>query len=468
MSIIETAERDGVAAPNEEALRRHARARGKVQVLPRCAIRDFSDFAVWYTPGVAAPCRAIRAEPERVYDYTNRGNCIAIVSDGTRVLGLGDIGPEAGLPVMEGKALLFKYLGGVDAVPLCLGTRDPDELIRTVELLAPSFGGINLEDIASPKCFRILEALRSRLEIPVWHDDQQGSAAVALAGLLNALRVVGKAIGRLKIALIGTGAAGVASYRLLRAAGADPAGIVACDSRGTLHGGRHDIEERRGEFAEKWRICRETNAEAVAGGIAEALRGADACIAFARPGPDVIRPEWIRGMAGEAVVFACANPVPEIWPHAAREAGARIVGTGRSDFPNQVNNALAFPAVFRGALDVRARAITDEMALAAAYELAACAAERGLHEGSILPRMDAPDLVPRVAAATAMKAREQGLVRLARTPEQLRKQAAQAVEEARAATRLLMREGLIPVEPPAGPDRGPGPRQPDGGRWCAP
>lgn len=459
-----TGARNPIVPSTADALRRHAQARGKIQVLPRCAIDNLDDFATWYTPGVAAPCRAIRAEAELVYEYTNKGNCVAIVSDGTRVLGLGDIGPKAGLPVMEGKALLFKYLGGVDAVPLCLGTRDPEELIRTVELLAPSFGGVNLEDIAHPKCFRVLETLRSRLDIPVWHDDQQGSAAVALAALLNALEVVGKTIGGLKIALIGAGAAGVATYRALRAGGAEAAAVVVCDSKGTLHAGRHDIEERREEFVEKWRICQETNAEGVAGGIAEALRGAQACIAFAGCGPDVIRPEWIRSMARDSIVFACANPIPEIWPHVAKEAGARIVGTGRGDFPNQVNNALAFPAVFRGALDVRASAITDEMALAAAHELAACARERGLHEESIIPRLDEPEVVPRVAAATGMRAQEQGVARPARTREQLQRAAAQAVETAQAATRVLMREGLIPDESDVGPVRAHSRRHADGER----
>lgn len=447
MAMIEQEARTRAEQSAAEALRRHALARGKVQVLPKCAIGDFSDFAVWYTPGVAAPCRAIQSEPGLVYEYTNKGNCIAVISDGTRVLGLGDIGPEAGLPVMEGKALLFKYLGGVDAVPLCLGTKDPDEFIRTVKLLAPSFGGINLEDIAQPKCFRILEALRSELDIPVWHDDQQGSATVVLAGLLGALRVVGKTIGDVKIALIGAGAAGVATYRLLKAAGADTSRMVCCDSKGTLHKGRRDVEERQEAFAEKWRICLETNAEAVKGGIAEALRGADACVAFAKSDPGLIKPEWVASMAKDAIVFACANPVPEIWPDAAKAAGARIVGTGRSDFPNQVNNTLAFPAVFRGALDVRARAITDAMTLAAAYELAAFAEERGLSEQSILPRMDETELVVRVAVATAMKAQEQGVARLARTRTQLHREAAKAVEDSRAATRVLMEAGLIPVEP---------------------
>ena len=431
---------------SEQALRWHAHAGGKVQVLPKCAIHDFQDFAVWYTPGVAAPCRAIVAEPERVYDYTNKGNSVAIVSDGTRVLGLGDIGPEAGLPVMEGKALLFKYLGGVDAIPICLGTKEPETVIRVVKALGPSFGGINLEDIAQPKCFRILDALRAEMNIPVWHDDQQGSATVVLAALLNALEIVDKDISRLKVALIGIGAAGVATYRLLTAVGVDPAGIVACDRRGTLHPGRRDLEKHREEFAEKWRICRETNADAVAGGIAEALRKADVCIAFAKPGPGVIQPEWIADMAEGAIVFACANPVPEIWPSDARRAGARIVGTGRSDFPNQVNNSLAFPAIFRGALDVRARTITDEMAIAAARELAACAAERGLREEFILPRMDERDVVVRVAVATAMKAQEQGVARRSQTHEALLSAVSAAIDRARTSTAELMNAGLLPIE----------------------
>jgi malate dehydrogenase (oxaloacetate-decarboxylating) len=433
--------------PAEEALRLHPFYKGKVQMMPRCPIRDLGDFAVWYTPGVAAPCRAIAARPELVYEHTNKANCIAIVSDGTRVLGLGDIGPEAGLPVMEGKALLFKYLGGVDAVPLCLATKDPDEFIRTVQLLEPSFGGINLEDIAQPKCFRILDTLRKEMSIPVWHDDQQGTATVLLAGLLNALRVVDKALGRVQIALIGMGAANVASYRLLKAAGADAAAIIACDSRGVLHKGRHDIEERQAEFTDKWRVCRESNAAGVTGGIAEALRGADVCIAFARSDPDLIRPEWVKRMARDAIVFACSNPLPEIWPWDAKEAGARVVGTGRGDFPNQVNNSLGFPAIFRGTLDVRARTITEEMALAAAHQLARFAQVRGIHEDDILPRMDEWEVFAREAAATAVKAQEQGIARLSQTSEQLYNRATRVIRDAREATQLLMKERYIPQPP---------------------
>lgn len=433
--------------PAEEAMRLHPLYRGKIQMMPKCPIRNYSDFAIWYSPGVAAPCRAIHANPDLVFEHTNRANCIAIVSDGSRVLGLGDIGPEAGLPVMEGKALLFKYLGGVDAIPLCLRTKDPDELICTVKTLEPSFGGINLEDIAQPNCFRILDALRAELSIPVWHDDQQGTATVLLAGFLNALKLVGKEIGKVKIAMIGMGAANVATYRLLKASGVDPTRIVACDSKGILHKGRRDLEERQHEFTDKWRVCTETNDEGSVGGIAEALHGADVCVAFSRPEPATILPEWIQTMAHDAVVFACANPTPEIWPWDAKSAGARVVGTGRGDFPNQINNSLVFPGVFRGALDVRARAITDEMALAAGRELARCAEERGINDESIVPRMDDWEVFPRVAQAVAMQAQEQGIARTLLSTEQAYQAASKKIREARESTQLLMREGLIALEP---------------------
>ncbi len=433
----------------DEALRLHRFYGGKMQTLPKCAIRSFADFATWYTPGVAAPCRAIQREPERVYDYTNRANLVAVVSDGSRVLGLGDIGPEAGLPVMEGKALLFKHLGGVDAVALCLRSRSEDDFVRAVEMLEPSFGAINLEDVAQPKCFRILEALRARMTIPVWHDDQQGTAVVVLAGLLNALEVVGKRLDRVRVALVGIGAANTASYRLLKACGMAPAQAIACDTRGTLHAGRADIEARAGEFAAKWAICRESNAERVTGGIEQALRGADVCLAFSTPGPGTIGPGWVKAMAPDAIVFACANPVPEIWPQDAHAAGARVVATGRGDFPNQVNNSLCFPAVFRGVLDVRATAITDAMAIAAAREVAAVARERGLSAQRIVPRMDDPELYPRVAAAVGLAAQAEGVARLSLTRDQLLARATQAIGAARAATDALMRAGVV-APPPAG------------------
>ncbi|MFN0056375.1 MAG: NADP-dependent malic enzyme [Planctomycetales bacterium] len=437
------------AQPAETAMRLHPYYRGKVQIAAKCPVRDLSDFAIWYTPGVAAPCLAIHANRDLVYEYTNKANCIAIVSDGTRVLGLGDIGPEAALPVMEGKALLFKYLGGVDAIPLCLRTSDPEELIRTVKCLEPSFGGINLEDISQPKCFAILDCLRSEMEIPVWHDDQQGSATVLLAGLLNALQVVGKKLSEVGIAMIGVGAANVATYRLLAACGADRKRIVACDRRGTLHPGRHDIAECQQEFHDKWRICNQTNGAGVNGGIAEALRGADVCIAFSASGPNIIQTEWVKAMARDAIVFACANPIPEIWPWEAAEAGAAVVGTGRSDFPNQVNNSLGFPGIFRGTLDVRARTISDEMAVAAALELAKAAQERGLSPERILPGMDEWEVVPRVATATAMKAQEQGLARLVKPAAKILEEARAIIQNSRAATAALMREGVIRAVPEA-------------------
>jgi malate dehydrogenase (oxaloacetate-decarboxylating) len=431
--------------PAEDALRLHAYYKGKMQTMPKCAIRSLEDFSVWYTPGVAAPCKAIQADPDLIYEYTNKGNMIAVVSDGTRVLGLGDIGPGAGLPVMEGKAMLFKYLGGVDAVPVCLDTKDPDEFIRTVRLLTPSFGAINLEDIAMPKCFRILRELQAISPIPVWHDDQQGTGTVLLAALMNALTVVGKEIGQVRIAMIGMGAANVPTYRFLTAGGADPSRIVACDAGGILGTFRREYEQDQG-FGEQWKVCSQTNPEGKRGGIAEALRGADVCVAFSAGG--IIKPEWVQGMARDAIVFACANPVPEIWPWQAKEAGARIVATGRSDFPNQVNNSLVFPGIFRGVLDVRARAITDEMAIAAAHELALCARERGIHEESILPTMEEWQVPMRLAVATATKAQEQGLDQVERTRDQIHILAESKVRAAHDAMRVLLREGLI-VAPPA-------------------
>ncbi len=435
--------------PSEDALRLHPFYRGKICTAPKCAIRSFDDFAIWYSPGVAAACRAIVSDPLQSYEFTNRANTIAVVSDGTRVLGLGDIGPEAGMPVMEGKALLFKYLGGVDAVPLCLDTKDPDEIIHMVKLIQPSFGGINLEDLAQPKCFHILDALRSdpAVKIPVWHDDQQGTATVLLAGLINALKLVAKELNRVKVAMIGMGAASVATLRLLVASGMKMGQLVAVDSKGILHPNRHDVEERQEEFADKWRVCLESNAEGVRGGIAEAMRGADVCIAFSTPGPGTIRPEWVAQMACDAIVFPCANPIPEIWPWEAKEARARIVGTGRSDFSNQLNNSLVFPGVFRGTLDVRARTISDEMCLAAAAELAQYAVDRGIDDDNIVPKMDEREVYPREAVAVAMKAQEQGLARIAMSREALLDKATRMIQAAREMTEILMREGAIPLPP---------------------
>ncbi len=436
----------------DDPVEAHRAFRGKVQMLPRCPVTGRRDFDVWYTPGVAGACLAIRDDPDEVFALTAKGNTVAIVTNGTRVLGLGDIGPEAGLPVMEGKALLFKYLGGVDAVPICLDTHDPAELVRTALLLQPSFGAINLEDIAQPTCFRVLDDLRAGARIPVWHDDQQGTATVVLAALLNALQVVGKSLDAVRVTLVGMGAANVASFRLLLHAGVDPGAIVACDSQGTLHRGRADVEAARRRYPDKWHACMVSNADGVVGGVAEALRGSDVCIAFSRPGPGTIRPEWVAGMAPGAVVFACANPVPEIDPASAHAAGARVVGTGRGDHPNQVNNSLAFPGVFRGVLDVRASSITDEMTLAAAHAVAGFAAARGLREDAIVPTMDDWALYPEVATAVGVAAHDEGLARMWPGEQALRQQATETISTARASTTALLDAGCI------SPRRSPSPR----------
>ncbi len=438
------------AGPAKRALRLHPFYRGKIQMLPKVPIRGLDDFSVWYTPGVAAACRAIVDSPDQIFEQTNRGNTIAIVSDGSRVLGLGDIGPAAGLPVMEGKALLFKYLGGVDAVPLCLDAPSVDDLVRVVEAIVPSFGAINLEDIAQPKCFAVLDRLRDSLPIPVWHDDQQGTATVVLAGLLNALERVGKSLGGVWVTMVGAGAANIASLRLLTRAGLDPAKTIVCDSRGSLHPDRKDLSEQRELFADKWRICIETNEKRLAGGVAEALEGADVCLAFSSPGPGTVKPEWVRRMASEAIVFACANPTPEIWPWEAQEAGARIVATGRSDFPNQVNNSLAFPGIFRGVLDVRATAITDDMTLAAADALAQAARDDGLSDETILPPMDDRTVAVKLAVAVGLKAQASGDARLSLSRDDLERQALAKIDTAQDSVARLMADGLIPEPPPEG------------------
>ncbi len=446
---VDPQSRSSAHSVDAESLEYHRFYRGKLQTATKCPIGDLGDFALLYTPGVAAPCRAIHQQPETVFDYTNRGNTVAIVSDGTRVLGLGNIGPEAGLPVMEGKSLLFKYLGGVDAVPLCVRTHSLDELVDTVMALEPSFDGINLEDIAQPGCFRVLDRLRSATTIPVWHDDQQGSATVALAALSNALKLVGKQLGNVNVVLVGIGAANVPTFRLLVRAGADPGRIVACDTEGTLHSRRRDLERLQDEFPEKWAVCRQSNKAQVTGGISEALHGADVCIAFSSSGPGVIRPEWIAGMAHDAIVFACANPVPEIWPWEAKEAGVRIVGTGRSDFPNQVNNSLAFPGIFRGALDVRARAITDGMAMAAAHALAGEAEAAGLRDDRILPTMQDWKTAARVAAATALQAQREGIAQCARSETDLYEDALERIATCRRTIDVLSREGILKKRTPS-------------------
>ncbi len=435
--------------PSADAMSLHPFYRGKIETALKCAVRDLDDFAIWYTPGVAAPCREIARSPDKVYDYTNKWNTVAVVSDGSRVLGLGDIGPKAGLPVMEGKALLYKYLGGVDGVPIMIGTKDPDKIIETVLLLQPSLGGVNLEDLSQPKCFRILDTLREQAEIPIWHDDAQGTATVTWAGLINALKVVDKKPEEVSVAFIGSGASNVACARLIFGGGVDPARCYMVDSKGILGTHRKDLEMRKAEYVDKWRLCLSTNAEQRTGGPDAAMKGVDIVVALSTPGPGVIQPEWVASMNEDAIVFACANPVPEIWPWEAKAAGAKVVATGRSDFPNQVNNSLGFPGIFRGALDVRARTITDEMCYAAAQALADQIGD-ALDEEHILPTMEDWMVFAHEAAAVGMKAQEQGVAKLEKSYDELLQNGIKMIRRAREMTQMMMREEFIARPPESG------------------
>ncbi|NMX22161.1 malate dehydrogenase [ANME-1 cluster archaeon GoMg4] len=413
-----TEEKEYLKAANksaELALEYHSRYQGKIDIGLKAPVRSYDDFAIWYTPGVAEPSRAIQKNRARVYEYTNKGNSVAIVTDGTRVLGLGDVGAEAALPVMEGKAMLFKYLGGVDAFPICLATTEVEEIINVVKSIAPTFGGINLEDIESPKCYYLLERLREELTIPVWHDDQQGTALVILAGVINALKVVGKSLSEVTVSLIGAGAANMNVAKYMHVAGAKWKNTIMVDSRGILNPERTDVKGNES----KWKISTKTNWEGRSGGIAEAMRGTDVCIALSTPGPGVIKQEWVASMADDAIVFAAANPVPEIWPWEAEAGGAKIIATGRSDFKNQINNSLGFPAVFRGTLDVRATRITDEMCIAAAYAIASYAEEKGISEDAIIPKMEEQEMYVREAVAVGMKAIELGVAEKKMNAEEL-------------------------------------------------
>jgi malate dehydrogenase (oxaloacetate-decarboxylating) len=429
--------------PAQDAMKLHADYHGKMQTMLKCQVRDLNDFAIYYTPGVAEPCRAIKADESKFHELTNRGNTIAVVSDCTRVLGLGDIGPKAGYPVMEGKSLLFKYLGGVDAVPICLNTKDPDGIVQAVKWLEPSFAGINLEDISYPKCFGILERCREEVGIPVWHDDVQGTATVMLAGLINALKIVGKKIEDCKIVFNGTGAANTGCSRLLWAYGGRPENSIMADSKGILHKGRKDLEEVKEKYVDKWRFCQITNLEGVTGGLTEALKGADMLISYSRSGPGVITPEQVKLMAKDAICFICANPIPEIWPWECKEAGARVVGTGRSDFPNQVNNSIGFPAIFRGVLDVRARTITDKMCIVAAESLAGYAEERGISEDDICPRMNEPEAYIREAVDVGMEAQKEGIASVKISREELRQKVEPMIKSAKEQVDALVKAGLI-------------------------
>ncbi len=416
----------------KESVKQHLKYKGKIKITSKCPIKSFDDFVLWYTPGVAQPCLEIQKDISKVYDYTNKGNLISIVTDGSRVLGLGDIGPEASLPVMEGKSLLFKYLGGVDAVPIALATKDPEKFIDTVKLLQPAFGGFNLEDIAHPKCFHILDTLRNEMRVPVWHDDQQGTAVVILAGLINALKIVKKNYKKVKVGIIGAGAAGIAGLRLMIAYGFNPGNIVLCDTRGIVHKDREDFEER---FKYTKNLVIKTNQEKrysnSENGIEKTLEGMDVVIALSKPGPGVIKKEWIKKMSSDAIIFACANPVPEIWPDEAKKAGARIVATGRSDFPNQINNSLAFPAIFRGVFEVGATSITDEMCIAAAESLAEYAQNKGLTEDYIIPTMDDWEVFPLESTAVGMKAIEQGVAKFKFSKKEIYRNSYEKIKQSR-------------------------------------
>ena len=386
----------------EKSLELHYKLKGKIEVTARAKVGDREALSLAYTPGVAAPCLEIQKDVSKSYELTRRWNTVAVVTDGTAVLGLGDIGPEAGMPVMEGKCVLFKEFGGVDAVPLCIRSKDVDEIVNTVALLAGSFGGVNLEDISAPRCFEIERRLKERCDIPVFHDDQHGTAVIMLAGLMNALKAVGKKLDDVKIVTSGAGAAGIAIIKLLVSVGAK--NVVMTDRRGAIYKGRADLNPAKQEIAEK------TNPAGERGGLKDVIKGADVFIGVSAPG--VLTPEMVRSMAENAIVFACANPTPEIFPDEAKKAGAAVVSTGRSDYPNQINNVLAFPGIFRGALDARASEINDEMKIAAANAIAGLVSDEELCCDNILPQAFDPRVGKVVAEAVKSAAVKSGSARI--------------------------------------------------------
>ena len=386
----------------KESLRLHGEWKGKIEVVATVLANDKDSLSLAYTPGVAQPCLAIQEDIDRSYELTRRHNLVAVITDGSAVLGLGDIGPEAGMPVMEGKCVLFKSFGGVDAFPLCVKTKDVDEFVQTVYNISGSFGGINLEDIAAPRCFEIERKLKEKCDIPIFHDDQHGTAIITLAGLTNALKVVGKKRDAVRVVTSGAGAAAVSIVKLLLSAGFRH--ITMCDRKGTIYAGREDLNWIKEEMAQV------TNLERRTGSLADALVGADVFIGVSAPG--TVTTEMVKTMNKDAIVFACANPTPEIFPDDAKAGGARIVSTGRSDYPNQINNVLAFPGLFRGALDVRARDINEEMKLAAAQALAELISDEELQDDYIIPEPFDPRVGPAVAQAVAEAARKSGVARI--------------------------------------------------------
>jgi malate dehydrogenase (oxaloacetate-decarboxylating) len=437
---------------------------GKMKTIPKAGVFDFGWFGVWYTPGVSAISTAIRENNLASFELSNRSNLVAIVSDSTRVLGDGDCSPSGGLGVMEGKAFLMYYLGGVDAIALCINTHpDPksylsgykfdeklphqhiaEKTIEFVRMAAPSFGAVNLEDISQPNCFKVLDDLQD-CGIPVWHDDAQGTACVTLAGMINAIKMAGKDWKKVKAVFLGAGASNATIIRLMLAEGMDPKNVIAFDTKGGLHAGRDDIR-KDGRFYRKWEICERTNPNRV-NDILQACKGADILCSLSTPGPDVVKKEWISAMAPKAIVFACANPVPEIYPHDAKDAGAFIVATGRSDFPNQVNNSMCFPGLLKGCLLTHSSRVTDTMAIAAAHSLARMQQARGLDENHIMPTMDDIEVFPREAADVAKQAILDGVARASITPEQVFQQADHDIKENREVVQILMEKEIIKTPP---------------------
>jgi len=433
------------------AAKAHCHYGGKIQTMPKAPVNGFNWFNVWYTPGVSRISTDIRDDNDTSFDYSNRGNLVGVISDSTRVLGDGDVTPPGGLGVMEGKAFLMKYLGGVDGNALCIdsknekGENDPEKIIEFVKMVQHSFGAINLEDISQPNCFRVLDVLREECDIPVWHDDAQGTACVTLAGLINALILADKKIEDAKIVLLGAGASNTTIARLLIQDGANPNNMIVFDSRGGLHLDREDIKADE-RFYRKWELCEQTNPEKI-NTMEEAMTGADVLIALSKPGPDVVKKDWIKSMNEKSIVFVCANPVPEIYPYAATEAGAYIVATGRGDFPNQVNNSLGFPGILKGALLVRAKAITDNMAITAAHSLAKFARNRGIDPNNIIPNMNESGVFSIEAADVAMQAIEDGVARIKMTWDDAFNKAKEDIELSRRITDNACKSDFIKCPP---------------------
>lgn len=424
---------------------------GKIQTIPKAPVPGFNWFNVWYTPGVSKISTNIRDNNDASFELSNRGNLVAVVSDSTRVLGDGDVTPSGGLGVMEGKAFLMKYLGGVDAVALCVdskdaeGHNDPDKIIEFVKMCQHSFGAINLEDISQPNCFKVLDVLREECNIPVWHDDAQGTACVTLAGVINALKLANKTMSNARFVLHGAGASNTTIARLLITDGVDPKKVIIFDSKGALHKGRTDIEADK-RFYRKWELCQSTNPDML-NTMEEAMQNADVLISLSTPGPGTIKPEWIRLMAEKSIVFVCANPVPEIYPYAAKEAGAFIVATGRGDFPNQVNNSIGFPGILKGALMVRAKKITDNMAIAAAHSLADFAEKRGISTENIVPTMDEAGVFPHEAADVALQAIKDGVARIDMSWQKAFEWAKKDIDYSRSLVNSMCENGYIQNPP---------------------